>query len=727
MNIDANMHFSRVYVMLQPFFRYRLTCRPRRGTIEPRRSGPDGAGETVYGRVRMKYGIGIDTGGTYTDAVIYDFEEKKVLSAAKSLTTKGDLSRGIIGALDGLDPALRSRAEVIALSTTLATNACVENKGGRAKLIFIGVDGETMARVGKSYGFTAADELFFCPGSGSFDGKILPSVDYDALLHDTADWVKDAEGLGVVEMYAMNNGAVAEREAKRRLTEATGLPVVCGSELFSGLNSLQRGTGTLLNARLVPVITDFIASIKTALAERAITAPIVIVRSDGSLMSEAFSRSKPVETILCGPAASVLGGMRLADRRDCVIIDMGGTTTDVSLVKGGEPVRAGEGVQVGEWRTFVRGVFIDTFGLGGDSAVRPAKAGFELDTRRVVPISLLAKQYPHVKEELRALLRDVTWHTRPIYEYYTLLRPIEGRSGYTESEKVFCRALAEKPLLLREAAAAAGTDIYHLEQFERLEAEGVVIRAGLTPTDFMHLNGDFDRYDTEAARLAASFLMRSLGYDDTDEGAFRGFVNEVYEAVKRKLYRSVVRILLQDKYPRLRREGLDGQLMELVDRSWAEFRAGKGPGFFSVAFPTQAALVGIGAPIHIFLPDVAKALGADCVIPENAAVANAVGAVVGNVNAEVRVEIRPNFKPDGIDGYFVESSETHTWYKRRDDAAAEAEKLARALVETEARARGIAGEMSVTLRTEQRRGTSTTGSLDLGSVVIANALGGAVL
>ena len=121
----------------------------------------------------MKLGIGIDTGGTYTDAVVYNFEEKKVLSAAKSLTTKRDLSKGIIGALDGLDPELRAQAEVIALSTTLATNACVENKGGRAKLIFIGVDEGTMERVGRSYGFTANDGIFCCEGSGSFGRQLL--------------------------------------------------------------------------------------------------------------------------------------------------------------------------------------------------------------------------------------------------------------------------------------------------------------------------------------------------------------------------------------------------------------------------------------------------------------------------------------------------------------------------------------------------------------------------
>ncbi len=119
----------------------------------------------------MRLGIGIDTGGTYTDAVIYDFKEKKVLSSAKALTTKENLSIGINGALRALDHSLLVKAEVAALSTTLATNACVEGKGGRAKLIFIGLDGSTLERVGSSYGLTSLDELFFCGGSGSYDGR----------------------------------------------------------------------------------------------------------------------------------------------------------------------------------------------------------------------------------------------------------------------------------------------------------------------------------------------------------------------------------------------------------------------------------------------------------------------------------------------------------------------------------------------------------------------------
>ncbi len=674
----------------------------------------------------MKIGIGIDTGGTYTDAVVYDFEEKKVLSSAKSLTTKRDLSKGIIGALDGLDPGLRAQAEVIALSTTLATNACVENKGGRAKLIFIGVDDSTMERVGRSYGFTANDGIFCCEGSGSFDGKILPEVDWEALMRDTEEWIKDAEGLGIVEMYAMNNGAVAEREAKERFSQRYDIPIVCGGELFSGTNSLQRGTGTLLNARLVPVITEFIAAIKKAMAERELNVPIVIVRSDGSLMSEGFSRTKPVETILCGPAASVLGGMKLSGSSDSMIIDMGGTTTDISLVKNGEPVRAGEGVSVGDWKTFVKGVFIDTFGLGGDSAVRPTKNGFELDTRRVVPISLLAKEHPKVKEQLRELLKNTLWHTRPIYEYYALVRSIEGREGYNEEEKAFCRALEAGPMMIREAAEAGGTDIYHLDKFERLESEGIVMRSGLTPTDFMHIAGDMNIYDTEAARLAAAFLMRSLGYDNEKEGEMEKFAYSVYEAVKRKLYRNVVRVLLQDKYPKLRSEGLDRQLEALIDSTWTEFRK-EGEGYFNILFRTRAALVGIGAPIHIFLPDVAKALGTRCIIPDNAGVANAVGAVVGNINAEVRVEVRPNHTPGGIQGFFVTSPSESKMIWARADAVSEAMEIAESLARVEAKKRGIIGEITVRIRTEDRVGSAMRGTVDLGTEVIATAIGGAVL
>jgi len=676
----------------------------------------------------LKIGIGIDTGGTYTDAVIYEFSSKQVLSSAKSLTTKNDLSVGILSALGKLDAELLPRAEVAALSTTLATNACVEGKGGRAKLLFLGLEDETLRRVGGKYGLGGEGEVHAYPGAGSFDGQVLPAPDWERIAREAEEWLSDADGLGIVELYAMNNGAVAEREARDRLRRVRDLPTVLSSELFSGLNSVQRGSGTLLNAKLVPIIRDFMDATIRAFRALGIRAPIVVVRSDGSLMSEAFSRLRPVETILCGPAASVLGGVELAGRKDSIIVDMGGTTTDVSLVKAGRPVRVKSGIQIGAWRTFVRGVQIDTFGLGGDSAIRLRGHDFELCTERVLPISLLAKEHPEVKEVLRQLVESRYVHTRPIHEFYTLVRDIGEQPGYTAEEKAFCRALKNGPLDIRAAAKAVGTDIYWLD-VSRLETEGIVLRSGLTPTDFMHLKGDFDAYDTEAARLAARYLLRNMNRDADSDHTLALLCNEVYDRVKKKLYTSLVRILLLDRWPRLREEGLGPQLEGIIASRWEELKKGDAaPGFFDPEFTTTAALVGIGAPIHIFLPDVARALGTECVIPPNAGVANAVGAVVGNISAEAEVELRPNYTADGIHGYFVSASDRQEYCETRAEAERRCEALSRELAAAEARRRGVTGELRISVETEERRVPDSKGlQVDLGTRFTATAMGGAVL
>ena len=190
----------------------------------------------------MRIGIGIDTGGTYTDAVIYDFYEKKVLSSAKALTTKEDLSIGIGNALDGLPSEMLQKAELISLSTTLATNACVENKGGRAKLLLMGVNKKVVAEFGQDYGLPDAEEIYFLESKSSYTGEILEEPDWDFFLTNSKDWFKDAYAVGIVELNAMDNAAVLEKKAKELVAKHYGLPIICGHELFSDLNSIQRGS-----------------------------------------------------------------------------------------------------------------------------------------------------------------------------------------------------------------------------------------------------------------------------------------------------------------------------------------------------------------------------------------------------------------------------------------------------------------------------------------------------
>lgn len=670
----------------------------------------------------MKIEIGIDTGGTYTDAVAYDTENKNVLGWSKSLTTKEDLSIGIGGALDGLPKELAAKACMISLSTTLATNACVEDNGGRAKLVLIGMNPKTVAEFGGEYGLPPAGEIWFLHSRGTMQGQILEEPDWDAFLQESAAWFEDAASVAVVEVFAMWNSAVLEKKARSVIAGRHGIPIVCGHDLFSDLNSLQRAAGALLNARLIPIIEDFLQATRRALDARGITAPVVIVRSDGSLMSESSAVARPVETLLCGPAASVKGGMELAQEEDCLIIDMGGTTTDIAIVKDGAPVRAIEGIGIGKWRTFVRGVLIETFGLGGDSAVRFGRhGGLTLGPGRVIPLSQAASRWPRVLEKLLELTSTIKKHTEPLHEFYCLVKDIGGNMSYSDRERSFCDALRNGPLPLKEAASAAGSDAYHLS-LDRLEKEGVVMRAGLTPTDIMHILGDFARYDGRAASLGAEFVA---GCADMSVDALCA---AVYDMAKKRLYVNIVRMLLEDRYPSYRKSGLGSGLADLIARGWQDNKHDARGGFLDFDFRTKAALVGVGAPVHVFLPDVAAALGARCVIPGNAGVANALGAVVGTIAATSTVEIGIDYETDGIKGYVVYGKANTVYTAGLDEAIEAALEDAKKSAAEEASSRGAAGDISVTADVK-RNSVLVTGETDLllGVSIIATAKGSAVL
>lgn len=672
----------------------------------------------------MRLGIGIDTGGTYTDAVIYDFENKKVLSSSKSLTTKKELSIGIGQALDGLDKKLLMQAKSVSLSTTLATNACVEKKGGRGKLLFIGVDEEVVNKVGDGYGLQNGNEIYYCDNNASFDGKQVTIPNWENLLRDTNDWMADADGLAIVEIFPMNNGAVCEKEAKEKYGEKYNIPIICGHELYSDLNSIQRGATTLLNVKLIPIIREFIASMKIALNSRDINVPMIIVRSDGSLMSEKFSLSRPVETILCGPAASVLGGVALTNESDSMIVDIGGTTTDISLIKSGVPKKVGKGINIGEWRTFVKGVFVDTFALGGDSAIRIGKDGIHVDSRRVMPVSLAAQKWPSVIRDLSKLLKSNTTHQYPIHEFFYLVKDIDDVSKYSDRENKLCEVLKDGPLIMKDAAEAINTDIYSIDT-SRLEKEGIIMRCGLTPTDIMHIKGDFNEFNVEGAKITAEYIKNCI---HKEEYSLEQFCDDVYDAVKKKLYSNIVRILMQDKKPSLEKDGLDDQLKDLISDSWESAKYADGTQFTSFSFSTTASLIGIGAPTHIFLPDVAKALNTKCVIPEHASVANAIGAASGNIIVNAVVIVKPNYSVDGIDDYTVCGNEENCIIEDLDTAIEIAKQMVAQEAEKEARQRGANGEISLNVEVVSNTcAVKDDVQVDLGTKVIATATGGMML
>lgn len=669
-------------------------------------------------------GIGIDTGGTYTDAVIYDMDTKKILGSGKALTTKGELEVGIAGALDGLPRELVPKAELLALSTTLATNACVENKGSRARLLMIGFDAAMIERlkgIYASYGFCDRSRFVIIDGKVENIFSKPYDPDWEELEKRSGEYFADCDAVGVVQKHPRANGGRFEKRAKKVLESVLDIPVTLAYDISDEVDILKCCAGTMLNARLIPLLAEFIAAVRHVMRGRGLHVPIAIVRSDGSLMSEEMARECPVETLLSGPAASVVGGGALAAEDSAVIVDMGGTTTDVAVMRGKEPVMASSGIHIGQWKTMVKGLYVDTFGLGGDSAVRFKDGELYVDTVRVIPISLLAAEHPQVVGKLRSLAGQERFHGCWIHEFYVLLKDISGKNGYSDEEQRLCAALRDGPLITMELAAAMDKDPHFLRT-ERLEEEGVVIKSGLTPTDMMVLKGDFTLYDPEAARMAVQCLKRNISL------TLEQVPDAVYDLVIRKMYINLGRILLGQQYPKQAgrfaktdRELLLGwcyeQAKARVDgpdgKKIGTYGAGSGsetslPGReeFDLALTTSLPLIGVGAPIHVFLPRVAALLGTRAVIPEYAGVANALGAISGRIVTRVLVRVKAQYRDGYCRGYSVyEDGECHM-FEVYGEAEAFARKLAVRQVCEKAARQGTSRQPDVSLTVDKIKSSS---------------------
>ncbi|MHB8962429.1 MAG: hydantoinase/oxoprolinase family protein [Saccharofermentanales bacterium] len=644
----------------------------------------------------MKYGLGIDTGGTYTDAVIFDFENNRVIGAAKSITYKEDLTVGINGAIGQLSADILRQTAMVSLSTTLATNACVEGKGSRAKLVMIGSYRDVVSRYGNDYGLPGADDIIFLDGGHNQQGETVGEPDWELLKSDIMRCTAETDVFAVVEVWGIRN-ADFEKKAKELIGRWTGKQAVCGYELTGEINSLKRAASAYLNARLIPIINDFLDAVRTSLDQRGIHVPLVIVRGDGSLMSEEFAREKPVETLLCGPAASVSGGISLTGEKNCIIIDMGGTTSDIAIARDGIPRLATEGAAIGKWRTGINSIMINTVGLGGDSLIRRDSQGsLKLGPGRAAPLSWTASTWPDTLGTMRKIFETGKKHSLSLCEFFYLIRDISGDPYYTGEEQQISDALKNGALSITGLAEAIGSSIYEIKT-ARLEQLGIIMRCGLTPTDIMHLTGAFTSWHKDAAFYGACIMANQL------DVSLEEFIDVINEKVKEKLYYNIVLMLLEDADETILRGGVSRQLDHLITSGFRNSRAAAaslpdGGQFLEHRFRTDATLVGIGAPIHIYLPDVAKALGTRYAVPENAGVANAIGAITGNVVVEEKITIKPVYTPGGISEYIAFSTIDRVEFKKLQDAVAWARAKAHEMAYASALARGARDfELSVTV------------------------------
>jgi len=353
-----------------------------------------------------------------------------------------------------------------------------------------------------------------------------------------------------------------------------------------------------------------------------------VVKGDGSLVRAGWAMRRPIETILSGPAASVVGAWHLAGRRDVWVVDVGGTTTDIAVLHDGRPRLNPEGAQVSRWRTMVKAVDVHTVGLGGDSHVRLSDEGrLAIGPRRVVPLCLLATEHPQVIAELS---RQVTVRQRGGFAGQFVLAQRQTSNQLSDSERDLLSHLSPGVQSLVSLVDKLRYGSLVLRQIEKLEARQLVLRAGFTPTDALHVLGRFERWDTKASRLGAELLAAQMALSPET------LCKQVISGVSRQVTQELVSKVLSDEVaaPNWEREP---SAAALLDRA-----LGNVPGSdLACQLTLRQPVIAVGAPVKAYLPDSARQLHTELIIPPHAEVANAVGAVAGSVVQQLRVTVRP--------------------------------------------------------------------------------------
>ena len=455
--------------------------------------------------IYMAYGLGIDTGGTYTDAVVMDFETGEVLQSNKSPTTYEDLAIGIKNSISGLSDETLSKVGVVALSSTLATNSVVEGRGCRVGLISIGHD------YGGKY---RADKEIEVRGSHDLLGRLTEPLDTEAVEKFLQSIRGNVDGVAISGYLAVRNPE-HELIVRDMAYDILGVRAVCGHQLSSTLGFDDRTTTCIMNARLIPVITDLIVAMKEVIKERNIRAPLMVVKGDGSMMGESEASLRPIETILSGPASSIVGAKKLAHCEDAIVVDIGGTTTDIGILRKGVPDLVEYGAILGGMRTHVKAADITTAGLGGDSHLVILDSGVRASTVRAIPLCSAAERWPEIKETLQKISKKKAAYSyeypedQRCYQETDFFVPLKRRYEATldEHESRFMNFIKNGPRTLGQAANALNL---HPLQFNtsRLENIGYVQRIGLTPTDILHAEGSYLQFDPEPSNLALQHFSK---------------------------------------------------------------------------------------------------------------------------------------------------------------------------------------------------------------------------
>ncbi|MBP2029545.1 N-methylhydantoinase A/oxoprolinase/acetone carboxylase beta subunit [Methanohalophilus levihalophilus] len=557
----------------------------------------------------MQYSMGIDAGGTYTDSVIVRDSDGKIVDSSKARTTYPDLLEGIRNSIDGLDKSYLENIKLVSVSTTLSTNTILEHTGYPVALILIG-------DLSIPEGQSIENYIAVSGGHGAY-GEEAARLDIDSVREFVLK-MKDRVSAFAVSSYFSIRNPGHELEVKALIRELTGLPVVCGHELSQDLGAFSRGITAYLNAQLIPITDHFIDAIMHEMDRRKIHGRLLMLKCDGSVVGIDEAKEKPIESIFSGPAASLVGASYLSDVQTCVAIDVGGTSTDVAMVNSGLPEITDEGAIVGGWQTKVKAIRMETSAMGGDSHIWVQNQKINIGPRRVIPICVAATKWPGIKDKLKvARIPSKMQLCENIQPTKFFIRTGKESGELSPTEQDLLDRIGDEPVSVNEIYSD------HLPSpvfLDLLIKKRLIQAIGFTPTDALHVLGDYTEWDVEASRLAAGPLGR-MTYKERTE-----FCKEAKTIFAKNMALYIMAYLLR---------GIDKEEIEKILENRDDFYS---------AFKLSVPVVLLGGPVQAYVEEINKFFDADVILPEHAEVGNAVGALVGKGIKRIEILIRNVYK-----------------------------------------------------------------------------------
>jgi N-methylhydantoinase A/oxoprolinase/acetone carboxylase beta subunit len=554
----------------------------------------------------MHYGLGIDAGGTYTDAVIIRGSDGAVVDSKKSFTTYPDLQEGIRSVLDSLDKEYLKDVNLVSVSTTLSTNSLLEGTGVPVGLITVGE--QPVEKV-----FPTQYVKWVAGGHDTKGDEEFP-LDLDA-VREFALKTKGTVSAYAVSAYFGARNPNHELKVKEIVKDITGMPVVCGHELSLELGAYERAVTAVLNAQLIPITHDFVSSVVKDIKRRGINAKMLMLKCDGSVYNIEDALEKPIETIFSGPAASLLGASYLSKIETCAVIDVGGTSTDVSMLHNGVPEISTSGAIVGGWKTRVRAMRMETSATGGDSHIWVSDDRIQIGPRRVIPLCVASAQYPEFADRLkksRNLPRTLMDENYQPTKFF--VRTGYEAAGLDEQEEELLSAIGSEPASIAEISVLLKKNPA-TTVLDSLIRKRLIQGIGFTPTDALHVLGIYTQWDVNAAEMGASHLSRYVR-----KGKYE-FCAHVRELVARNMAADLMSFILPH-HP-------EDMIADLLNRTY--------PAKFKLEIP----VVLLGGPVQAHADELRSMIEAEVVVPDFAEVGNAVGALAGKGVKRIEITIMP--------------------------------------------------------------------------------------